>query len=401
MLMVGLQLCAEVSRCGTAFVAEMEKKNCCSADGPAQLQGSRALAESLRPSSPPLPTLLLQQPVLGDPAAGAACWALYPRLLLAGCSLLPPCCCWSRDRALPARGRFWEEASPLVVLLAGKQLVTGWGCARWQGSQGWLRGAGAAGAAAGRDGDGEAETESCVALSVADVYCTGWAGGEGGRSERGRGGGQPLAPGRCVHSLWKAPERQAEASVHGPCTHVSAGAHTHTHTHTCTRMHTPEHALPACGAWQRGLPVGHPRPGLQLCLCPSTGYGGGGRAAFASPSPGLWQGTGCAWGAHEPQGHHPADPCPNLPPVLGRHPSPGVCGGEAGTRAGAGVGQRARTPGRGPADAHTGTRSVIQIIHRAGHGDDAAVASVGQPGRLGAAGLHRGERAMGTDFGRR
>lgn len=81
---------------------------------------------------------------------------------------------------------FWQGSSSSKDKAAS--CSPGWGGARGRGSQGWARGAGAAGATAGRDGgEGEAETESCVALSVADVYCTGWAGWKGGRLEQGPG----------------------------------------------------------------------------------------------------------------------------------------------------------------------------------------------------------------------
>lgn len=79
-------------------------------------------------------------------------------------------------------------------------------------------------------------------------------------------------------------------------------------------------------------------------------------------------------------------------------PRLGPVRGEAGTRAGV-----PKAPGRCPADAHIQVCiQVIYIIYRVDHGgDDAAVASMGQPGRLGAAGLCHEEREMGPDFGRR
>ena len=133
---------------------------------------------------------------------------------------------------------FWQGSSSSKDKAAS--CSPAWGCARWQGSQGWAGRAGAAGAAAGRDGGEEAETESCVALSAADVYCTGWAGWKGGRLERG-----PVPP---------AAQLQDTGLVHGPSLAVAAyiqcgrlqsarqrGIRARTHTHT-SRIHTHLHA---------------------------------------------------------------------------------------------------------------------------------------------------------------
>lgn len=139
-----------------------------------------------------------------------------------------------------------------------------WGCAQCSGSQGQAPGAGGT---AGRDSGKEAEPESCVALSAADVYCTGWAEWEGGRLEWGpvppaarpQGAGAGTGPALAVHSVWKAPE-------------CEAARHTCTHTHTRTPAHAPTHARTHnthTGTWYtRWVPS--PAPGLGLQRLPPS-----------------------------------------------------------------------------------------------------------------------------------
>lgn len=153
------------------------------------------------------------------------------------CTQLLPGCCWSEEKAagrgfspcgFPGKG-----GSSSKDKAASRSLS--WGCAQCSGSQGRAQGAGGT---AGRDSGEEAEPESCVALSAADVYCTGWAEWEGGCLEWGpvppaarpQGAGAGTGPALAVHSVWKAPE--CEAARH-TCTH--------THPHTCTRTHTRTH----------------------------------------------------------------------------------------------------------------------------------------------------------------
>lgn len=124
-----------------------------------------------------------------------------------------------------------------------------------------------AGGTAGRDSGEEAEPESCVALSAADVYCTGWAEWEGGCLEWGpvppaarpQGAGAGTGPALAVHSVWKAPE-------------CEAARHTCTHTHTHTPAHAPTHARTHnthTGTWYtRWVPS--PAPGLGLQRLPPS-----------------------------------------------------------------------------------------------------------------------------------
>lgn len=183
-----------------------------------------------------------------------------------------------------------------------------------------------AGGAAGRDGGEEAEPESCVALSSADVYCTGWAGWESGRLEWGpvppaarpQGAGAGAGPALAVHSMWKAPE--CEAARH-TCTHTPARTPTHAHT---THAQAP-------GTLGRCLP--QPQgPGSSACLRPSAAYGDTGLCSPPAPE---W-GTVCLWVLKSLRATIPQT-LPNLPPVLDHHPSPWVCERGAGTRAAPGL----------------------------------------------------------------
>lgn len=170
--------------------------------------------------------------------------------------------------------------------------------------------------------------ESCVALSAADVYCTGWAGWGGGRLEWGpvppaalpQGAGAGTGPALAVHSMWKAPECEAARHTH---THTPAHTHTRTHTHT-THAQAP-------GSLGRCLP--QPQgSGSSACLRPSAAYGDMG---LCSPPAQEW-GTVCSWVLTSLRATIPQT-LPNLPPVLDHHPSPWVCERGAGTRAAPGL----------------------------------------------------------------
>lgn len=174
-----------------------------------------ALARSLL--WPSTPTLLPWGCVCGPAPAAAAAWGPC-----AHCSPVGSSQGW-RGRGLGGGFWPWHFAGGAAALQrpnlppAAQPGAVPAGSARAPGAR-----PGAAGAAAGRDGaEGDAETESCVALSGADVYCTGWAGWQGGRWERGpvppalwlQGGTWPLARG-ALHTF------SGEGSGVPGCAHV-------------------------------------------------------------------------------------------------------------------------------------------------------------------------------------
>lgn len=137
----------------------------------------------------------------------------------------------------------WQRLFTLWLSWQGKQLFKGQSCVP-QPELGLcpvfrLPGPGTRSGRRGREGDGgkEAEQESCVALSAADVYCTGWAGWEGGRLEWG-----PVPPAARPQGAGVGTFNVEGSRVRG------SEAHTHTHTHTCTHPHTRTHNT-RTGTW--------------------------------------------------------------------------------------------------------------------------------------------------------
>lgn len=122
---------------------------------------------------------------------------------------------------------------------------------------------------------GEAETESCVALSVADIYCTGWA--------EWKGDAWSVAPnpwpcscrkaGGCgAPRSWVAAyiqcgrlqcARQGQTCMHTPMhTSIHLCIHTHAHRHTCfTYTLMPS---PACKPAEPSAAPCSGSPGAQL-----------------------------------------------------------------------------------------------------------------------------------------
>lgn len=100
-----------------------------------------------------------------------------------------------------------------------------------------------------------------------------------------------------------------------------------------------------------------------------------------TPSPGV--GDSVFVGAYKPRGDHPSDPS-QLTSSPG--PSPLALGLWEGRRDTRGAGAAPTAPGRCPAGHTQGCVQVIDIIHRVGHGEDAAVASMGSRGGQGGSG---------------